>query len=375
MTPLTDEEEEYLRSIYFDPAQPASYQSPLRLYTFVKQDGEHSITIEQIKDWLQRQEAYSLNRNVLRNFQRNRVIVAGIDDQWEADLADLQEYAKENDGYKYLLFVIDVFSRYAWVEPLKSKEAKDIVEAFKKVLDNDDERVPDRLRTDAARDFTSSKFQQLMKSEEINHFVTHSEKQANYVERLIQTIKRKLFRHIVHHNNPRYIDDLASLVAAYNKTFHTGIQSEPEKVNNKNQRKLWWQMYWPKKPYVPRRGKRGGKKVKFAFQVGDEVRISFRRAAFQREYNVRWSREVFKVSHRFPRQHQPLYKLVDWDGDPVEGTFYQKELQKTKQGATFKIEKILQYKGRGRQRQALVAWKGWPKKFNSWILVSELKKL
>jgi hypothetical protein len=373
MRPLTEDEEEYLRSVYFDPDKSASYQSPLRLYNFVKNDGEFSITLMQIKDWLQRQEAYSLNRNVLRNFQRSRVIVAGLDDQWEADLADLQEYAEDNDGYKYLLFVMDVFSRYAWVQPLKSKKAPEIVQAFKNILEENGERYPDRLRTDAATDFTSSTFQNFMKSENIHHFVTHSEKQANYVERLIQTIKRKLFRHIVHHNNPRYIDDLQSLVTSYNQTFHSGIQSEPEKVNKKNQRKLWWQMYWPKTP--PKGQRRKKKKVKFLFEIGDEVRISFIRSAFQREYSVRWSREVFKVSDRFIRQNQPIYKLVDWDGDRVEGTFYQKELQKTKQGATFKIQKIEQYKGRGRNRQALVSWKGWPKKFNSWILVSELQRI
>jgi hypothetical protein len=375
MPPLTKEEEEYLRSIYFDPAHPASYQSPLRLYIFVKNDGQFSITLKQIKDWLQTQEAYSLNRNVLRNFQRGRVLVTGIDDQWEADLADLQDYASENDGYKYLLFVIDVFSRFAWVKPLKSKEAKNIIAAFKEILENEGHRHPKRLRTDAGRDFTSAKFQQLMKSENINHFVTHSEKQANYVERLIQTIKRKLFRHIVHHNNPRYIDDLPSLVDSYNKTFHSGIKSEPYKVTETNERQLWWQMYWPKKPYKSRPGKRGGRKVKFAFKIGDKVRISYIRTAFVREYSARWSREIFKVSDRFPRQKQPLYKLVDWEGDPVEGTFYEKELQKTLEPPVWKIEKIIKYKGRRPRRQVLVGWKGWPKKFNSWIAEAELKRL
>jgi hypothetical protein len=368
---LTDEEEEYLRTIYFNPSQPASYQSPLRLYTFVKRDGQFSITLKEIKQWLQKQEAYSLNRNVLRNFQRSRVLVSGIDDQWEADLADLQDYADENDDYKYLLFVIDVFSRHAWVEPLKSKQSKNIVAAFENVLERS-QRHPQRLRTDAATDFTSKKFQDLMKKEKINHFVTHSEKQANYVERLIQTIKRRLFRHIVHYNNPRYIDDLNSLVDSYNNTFHSGIHSKPKEVTKENERRLWWQMYWPKKPFVKKGAKR---RVKFAFQLGDKVRMSYIRSAFQREYSAKWSREIFKISDRFPRQRQPLYKLIDWDGDPIKGTFYEKELQKTVEPAVWKIEKIEKYKGRRPHRQALVSWKGWPKKFNTWIPEAEVKKI
>jgi hypothetical protein len=372
MPPLTEDEEEYLRSVYFDPSHPASYQSPLRLYKFVKTDGEFSIALKQIKEWLQRQESYSLNRNVLRNFQRSRVIVTGIDDQWEADLADMQTYAAENDGYKYLLPVIDVFSRYVWIQPLKSKESKDIIQAFKRILDNDDERHPRRLRTDAARDFTSSKFKEFMKKEKIAHFVTHSEKQANYVERFIQTIKRKIFRYIVNNNNPRYIDRLQDFVSSYNQTFHSGIQSKPIDVTSANESKLWWQMYWPSAADLKRRRY---KKVKFAFKQGDQVRISYIRSAFQREYSAKWSAEIFKVTDRFVRQRQPIYKIVDWDGDRVEGTFYEYELQKTDAPPLFKIKEILDYKGRGRTRQALVSWKGWPKKFNSWIPVRDLQRI
>ena len=69
-----------------------------------------------------------------RKFQRRRVVVEGIDDQFDIDLASLIYYADENDGYKYLLVVIDIFSRYRWVEPLKDKTANEIVKAFDKVL-------------------------------------------------------------------------------------------------------------------------------------------------------------------------------------------------------------------------------------------------
>ncbi len=181
MIPLTANEEHYLQGIYFDPAHPASYQGPECLYTFVKNDGQFSITLEQIKKWLQEQDAYSVNCNVLCNFQHNRVIVTGINDQWEADLADMQDYADDNDNVHYLLIVIDVFSRYAWVEPLQSKVAIDITSAFDKILKGS-LCSPCHLRTDAAHDFTSASFEQLMKKTQINHFVTHSEKQANYVE-------------------------------------------------------------------------------------------------------------------------------------------------------------------------------------------------
>ena len=102
--------EKYLKSIYFDPSHPASFGGPDRLYKIFKKEGKYTISHSQIKKWIQKQESYSRNKGVKRNFQRGRVIVAGIDDQFDADLASLIYYADDNDGYKYLLVVIDIFS-------------------------------------------------------------------------------------------------------------------------------------------------------------------------------------------------------------------------------------------------------------------------
>jgi len=370
MRPLTQEEYRYLLSLYFNPKNPGSYQGPERLKKAVDEDGKYSITFEQIDDWLSNQEPYSLNRNVLRNFERGRVLVTGIDDQWEADLADMQSYAKSNDDMKYLLFVIDVFSRYLWVEPLKDKTANEISGAFDAIL-GDTSRHPRRLRTDAATDFTSNTFQKLMKGENITHFVTHSEKQANYVERVIQTIKKRLFRFMVAQNTEQYLPALQHLVDSYNNTWHSGIKARPADVDSSNETRLWWQMYWGDEPFEP--GRHREKSVSFKYKQGDIVRMSVLRSALQREYTSKWTIELFKVSDRFERQEQPIYKLVDWVNDPVQGTFYEFELQRISQpDPFFKVEKILKYKGRGDAKQALVQWKGWPKKFNSWEPVSEL---
>ncbi|MCG8621103.1 MAG: transposase family protein, partial [Proteobacteria bacterium] len=127
----------------------------------MKKEGKFKISHSQIKKWIHKQESYSRNKSVKRKFQRGRVIVAGIDDQFDADLASLVYYADDNDGYKYLLVVIDIFSRYAWVQPLKDKTATQIVNAFSKILN--DGRIPRKLRTDAAKDFTSEKFQKFVK--------------------------------------------------------------------------------------------------------------------------------------------------------------------------------------------------------------------
>ena len=148
--------EEYLSKIYFDPSHPVSYEGPRRLYDFVKKEGKYRLSHGQIKKWLQKQNSYSINTTAKRNFQRSRVIVSGIDDQFDADLASFIPYSNDNDGFKYLLVVIDIFSRYAWVEPIKDKTANEIVKAFDKIISEG--RIPRRLRTDGATDFISKNF-------------------------------------------------------------------------------------------------------------------------------------------------------------------------------------------------------------------------
>ena len=268
--------EKYLERIYFDPSHPSSYESPKRLYDSVKKEGKYRLSHSQIKRWLQKQNSYSINKTAKRNFQRSRVIVSGIDDQFDADLASFVLYSDDHDGYKYLLVVIDIFSRHAWIEPIKDKTANEIVKAFNKIISEG--RIPHRLRTDGATDFTSKKFQDYVKSKKIIHFTTYGVKQANYVERFIKTIKSKINRYIVQKNTPRYIDVLPKSVKSYNNTWHSGIQAIPSQVTKKNEKELWWQMYWPKHKFI--KGKKQ-KKIPYKFNIGDKVRVSYHHSAFE----------------------------------------------------------------------------------------------
>ena len=101
---------EYLKKIYFNPGNPGSYEGVNKLYKQVQKEGKFNLSKAKIKRWLQNQLSFSLNKHISRKFKRGIVIVEGIDDQFEADLASITDYEKSNDGYKYLLVVIDVFS-------------------------------------------------------------------------------------------------------------------------------------------------------------------------------------------------------------------------------------------------------------------------
>ena len=298
--------------------------------------------------------------------------MSGIDVQFDADLANLVPYADANNGFKYLLAVIDIFSRYAWVEPLKNKSANEIIKAFKKIFKSG--RIPKTIRSDAAKDFTSKEFKKFLKEKNIHHFTTHTEKQANYVERFIKTIKSKIFRYIIETNNSRYIDKLQDIVKSYNNTWHSGIKSEPINVTKANEGRLWWQMYWPKEKYI-KKEKQNNVNKKFKFKVGDRVRISYLRSSFQREYNTKWSNEIFEIYRRYMSDNIPKYKLQDWFKEKVEGPFYQQELQKVNNPSEylFNIDTVKNYKGTGRNKTVRVSWKGWPKKFDTILKESDIE--
>lgn len=108
--------------------------------------------------------------------------------------------------------------------------------------------------------------------------------------------------------------------------------------------------------------------------MGDKVQISKIASVLDREYDEKWSGEIFIVRRRFMRNGIPVYTLGDYNDEAITGTFYQPELQKVdvRDEDTFKIEKILKTRGRGPNKQHFVKWLHWPKKFNSWINADDI---
>ena len=141
----------FLSDYYFDTKSPVAFTSPLALYREAKKRYP-SLTFRQVKTWLQSKDTYTLHKPVRYNFPRNRVIVTGIDDQWQADLVDISSLARFNKGYKFLLTCIDVFSKFAWVVPLKNKSGETLVNGFQSMLDLG--RSPEKLQTDKELNFS-----------------------------------------------------------------------------------------------------------------------------------------------------------------------------------------------------------------------------
>jgi hypothetical protein len=311
---------------------------------------------EEIKKQLEGVEAYTLHKPVRRNFERRRVMVNGIDEQWSADLADMSRLAKDNDGFRYLLTVIDIFSKHAWAIPLKNKDAKTTAYAFEKIF-KESKRIPQKMQTDDGKEFFNKEVKALFEKHDIHLFSTFSELKAVVVERFNRTLKERMYKYFESVQSFRYIEVLPELLDNYNNSYHSSIKMKPTEVTEKNSGQVYKNLY-PESDEQPKPAK---------FKVEDNVRISNAAHIFSKSYEGNWTIEIFTISE-VQDTTPPTYKIVDLMDEAIEGTFYTEELQKVTKPSVFRIEKVLKKKN----NEVLVKWLGYSDKFNSWIAASEL---
>ena len=117
------------------------------------------------------------------------------------------------------------------------------------------------------------------------------------------------------------------------------------------------------------------RKVKFKFQIGDQVRISKQRRTFKKGYLPSWTEELFVVTKRIARD-PPVYRMKDLMGEDIKGIFYGKELQKVlKTDDVFRVEKVVEERTRKGKKEYIIKWMGYPDKFNSWVAEADLKRI
>ena len=358
--------ERYLNKVYYSPSHPASFSSFKKVYDIVKKEKKYKISRKKLSNWLYEQETYTLHKQSRKKFKRNRVVVSEIDQQWDSDLAFMLDFQEHNNGMKYIFLAIDIFSRYVWTEAISDKKPKTIIQVFKNIFSEG--RKPQKIRTDHGGEFKNRYLKSFMDKENVEIFVTQNEGKANYAERAIKTIKSKLFKLMSSKNTKHWVDVLQHVTKSYNNTIHSAIERTPASVTKEIENALWSEQYSLLKPAIVKQ---------YRIKVGQWVRLSHLRKIFTREYQEHWTRETFKVVKRRKRNGLPLYSLQDWAGDDVEGFFYEEELQPIilADNPEYKIEKILKTKGSGKNKQHLIRWLGWNKKFDSWINADSVKDI
>ena len=161
--------------------------------------------------------------------------MSNIYDCFEADLADFRSIKSFNDNYTFVLFVIDALSKFLWVEPLKDKTGVSVAGALRKIFTENPDKLPVVFQTDKGREFTAQVVQNVFNEFNIEFRLNRNpDAKSAIAERVIQTIKHRLWRYFTRKNTRRYIDVLQSIVHSYNHTVHSGTKMTPASVNLHN---------------------------------------------------------------------------------------------------------------------------------------------
>ena len=294
----------------------------------LKENLEDSVKNSQLAD--------EVHKPIVRKFKKGRVYFSFKDNIWGVDLANMQLISKHNKVIRYLLCVIELFSKYAWaapfkdkndwvgpfkdkndwVAPFKDKKGVSIVNAFQKVLDSSKRKPNEIKRADQGSEFHNNVFKTWLKGNDISMYSTYNEGKSVVAERFIKTLKDNIYKHMTTISKNVYFDVLDDIVDEYNN---------PE------------------------------------FKVGYHVRISKFKNVFPKRYTPNWNEEIFIVK-RIKNSVPWTYIINDLNGEEIVGSFYEKELPKTNQ-KEFRIEILIKRK----ENKIYIKCKGCNNSFNSCI--------
>ena len=308
--------------------------------------------------------ADELHKPIRHKFQKRKVVASTVDAIWTSDLVEMIPLARFNKGYRYLLMIIDVFSKYGWIVPLKTKTGTAVASAFKQVF-KESGRVPARLWTDKGKEFYNKSMKELLeKNNDIVLYSTENEEKSSVAERWNRTMKQKMWKYFTANNTHKYLDILPALVKKYNNTYHRSIKCTPqEALDPKNYIHVSNALYADTSKIAK----------KPSFHVGERVRIGKKKKTFEKGFTPNWTEELFTIV-KVKDTKPPTYVIKDTKGEEIHGTFYEPELQKSKQ-TIYRIERVLKRKTTKKgQTQVYVKWKGYDNTFNSWIPLGDLQQ-
>jgi len=290
----------------------------------------------------------------------SNVYADGVDSVWAVDLADMGNVAEDNDGIRYIMCIVDVFSRYAWCVPHKNKDAKSSWTAFASVM-RSTETHPDYVWADEGKEFINKDWDAKLKALGIHRYSTYSgEFKASIVERFIRTLKNKIWYEFIRDNTRKWTDMLDEIVEDYNNTEHSAIGMTPAEARKpENEEKLYARI--PKPVYETPK-----------FKLNQWVRIDRKKEKFEKGFTPRYTYDMFKIVE-IRMSHPCRYYLVDYYGEQIKGAFYESQLVPVNSPSYFPVEKVLRYRTYRGKKEALVKLLGYDKP--SWRPASEIGEL
>jgi len=300
---------------YCDPSNPGSFGGADRLsknITCSKKVAEKAI---------QKLEAYTKNKQIRNKFKRRRVVVPCSMYLWQADLIVLPKYSRNNKGYKYILTVIDCFSKKAHAVLLKTKTGVAVANAFSDVF-SFMKGTPRYLQTDQGKEFFNNCFIRYLKKYNVVLFHTYSDLKASIVERFNRTLMTRLQKIFTHRKKPVYYDILSNVLDSYNNSFHSSIKMTPNDVCAEKEFDIWLSMN--KSLY------QSDWSTKAKFNVGDTVRVKIPKTTFEKGYAQNYTDDLFVISKVCKTKPITFHLKENKSQQKIHGSFYSEELSKHK---------------------------------------------
>ena len=255
----------------------------------------------------------------------------------------------------------------AWVYPMKENKCKNIMKCFQDILSKCGEK-PEKLNPDRGSELICKQFKTFLKDNDIKHYLSYSLRKCPVIERFNLTFQRLLYKIMAKNNSRQWIKFIDQAMKIYLNRKHRTIGMSPlEAEKEKNQtslRKLYYEKYM----------KFDKKKKKNKFKVGDSVRIWKARGTFHLGYMEDFSIEHFTIVEVLTNLPVPRYKLKDYNGEEIIGSFFEDELVTYNPGDFYESEVIKKRKTK-RGVEYLVHYIGYPSSMDEWVKASNLKSL
>ena len=308
---------ETLKDLYTNPE--TGYSNVNELYRKIK-NIDPTISLNDVKNFLIRQNTYQLHKQIRHNFPTRKVYVPKANDQLQADLVDMQEYSDKQ--YKYILTCIDCFSKYCWGIPLRNKTNKEVIKGFEIIFKDCKDyygKYPDKIQTDAGTEFIGSLTQKYLKEKEIEWFQTYNETKAQIVERFNRTLKNKMWKYFTETNSHKWVNIIDKLINNCRNSYHRSIKMTPIEARlPENEEKVYNNLY-KNTDFV------SNKKPKF--KIGDKIKITKYRNIFRKGYLPNFTEEIFIIKEVL-LTNPITYIITALDGEQIYGSFYEQELIK-----------------------------------------------
>jgi hypothetical protein len=352
---------------YVTPGHPTAFSTPQRV------SKHFNISLSKAKEILEHVEGYTLHREYKQPNFYNPYYVHGRREQVQGDLIDVSRISRENEGNTFLLVLIDIFTKKLWVYPIKRKDRINMTAAMTLWL-NAIDRPPRKLMTDRGLEFTNRPVQALLRSHNVLWQPANGTLKACIAERVNKTLQILIYKYLTENETIKYIDVLAQLVVTYNERGHRTLEGmTPAQAdlptNEARVRAIFHEKYEDANKH---------RKTTLPFKVGDMVRLkteAHKISSSSRAYAEQFHGEYYRIMRINRTMPVAVYYLRSLDtGELIEGGLYANELQRQR-GDLYKIETVLDRRGRGRRRELLVKWRYFGPRWNEWILASNVGRV